>query len=337
MSFAGCEDECHVVSMVSVIKAEKGVLRVIKGSMVIMKGIKQNGLYVMDGHTVVGEANVTNSRGNRSMLWHLRMRHISERGLRELQKQRVFEDDHIGALGFCEDCIIEKSSRLRFETAAHTTKEKLGYIYSDLWGPAQVNLLGGCRYFLTFIDDFSRMVWVFALKSKYEVLEKFKNWKTFVENQTDLKVKALRTDNGLEYCNKLFEEFCKKNGIQRHKTVTYTSQQNGLAERMNMTLVEKVRCMLIYSKLPKTLWAEALNTSCYLVNMSPSTAIGCKTPMELWLGRLDDYAKLRIFGCTAYAHVKQGKLEPRALKYRFLGYPEGVKGYRLWCIDSKPP
>ena len=252
-----------------VIKAEKSVLREIKGSMVIMKGIKQNGLYVMDGHNVVGEANVTNSRGNRSMLWHLRMRHISEKGLRELQKQGVFEDDHIGALGFCEDCIIGKSSRLRFETAAHTTKEKLGYIHSDLWGSAQVNSLGGCRYFLTFIDDFSRMVWVFALKSKDEVLEKFKNWKTFVENQTGLKVKTLRTDNGLEYCNKLFEEFCEKNGIQRHKIITYTPQQNGLAEKMNRTLVEKVRCMLIYSKLPKTLWAEDLNTACYLVNRSP--------------------------------------------------------------------
>ncbi|KAH9658397.1 hypothetical protein KPL70_023479 [Citrus sinensis] len=254
-----------------IIKAEKGVLRVIKGSMVIMKGIKQNGLYVMDGHTAVGEASVTDSKLNRSMLWHLRMGHMSERGLRELQKQGVFGGDQIGALGFCEDCILGKFSRLRFETAVHTTKDKLEYIHSDLWGSAQVNSLGGCRYFLTFIDDFSRMVWVFALKSKDEVLEKFKNWKTFVENQTGLKVKTLRTDNGLEYCNKLFEEFCEKNGIQRHKIITYTPQQNGLAEKMNRTLVEK------------------------------------------------------------------GKLEPRALKCRFLGYPEGVKGYRLWCVDSKPP
>ena len=94
---------------------------------------------------------------------------------------------------------------------------------------------------------------------------------------------------------------------------------------------------LIYSKPPKTLWAEALNTACYLVNKSPSTAIGCKTQMELWSGRIADYSKLRIFGCIAYAHVKQGKLEPRALKCMFLGYPEGVKGHRLWCVDSKPP
>ena len=106
---------------------------------------------------------------------------------------------------------------------------------------------------------------------------------------------------------------------------------------MNITLMDKVRCMLLYSKLPKSLWAEALNTTCYFVNRSPSTTIECKTPIELWSGRVTDYSKLRIFGCVAYAHVKQGKLEPRALRCRFLGYPDGVKGYSLWCIDLKPP
>ena len=97
--------------------------------------------------------------------------------------------------------------------------------------------------------------------------------------------------------------------------------------------MDNVRCILLYSKLPKSLWAEALTTACYLVNRSPSTAIECKTPIELLSVRVADYSKLRIFGCVAYAHVKQGKLEPRC---RFLGYPDGVKGYRLWCIDLKP-
>ncbi|KAH9705465.1 hypothetical protein KPL70_011882 [Citrus sinensis] len=237
--------------------------------------------------------------------------HMSEKGLKELEKKGVFGKDQLNSLGFFEDCLLGKASRIKFEYAVHTTKEKL--------------------------DDFSRMVWVYALKSKDEVLEKFKRWKVLVENQTNLKVKVLRTDNGLEYCNKLFEDYCAENGILRHKIVTYTPQQNGLIERMNRTLIEKVRCLLIHSKLPKALWAEALNTACYLVNRSPSTAIGCKTPMELWLGRVADYSKLRIFGCEAYPHVKQGKLEARALKCRFLGYPEGVKGYRLWCTDFKPP
>ena len=100
--------------------------------------------------------------------------------------------------------------------------------------------------------------------------------------------------------------------------------------------MDNVRCILLYSKLPKSLWAEALTTACYLVNRSPSTAIECKTPIELLSVRVADYSKLRIFGCVAYAHVKQGKLEPRALRCRFLGYLDRVKAYRLWCIDLKP-
>ena len=105
---------------------------------------------------------------------------------------------------------------------------------------------------------------------------------------------------------------------------------------MNKTLMDKVRCLLIHSKLPQTLWAETLMTTCYLVNRSPSSALNFKTPVEMWLGRATNYTNLKLFGCPTYAHVKQGKLEPRALKCVFLGYPKGVKGYKLWCTEMRP-
>ena len=127
-------------------------------------------------------------------------------------------------------------------------------------------------------------------------------------------MRRIRTDNGLEFCNKQFDDLYEKNVIQRHKTIRYTPQQNGLAERMNRILMERVRCMLFHSKLPKTLWVEALSTTCYLINRCPSTVIEFKTPYEIWSGKLADYTKLRIFCCTVYAHIKQSKLEPRALK-----------------------
>ena len=118
------------------------------------------------------------------------------------------------------------------------------------------------------------------------------------------KVRRIKTDNGLEFCNKQFDDLCEKNGIPRHKTVRHTPQQNGLVERINRTLMERVRCMLFHSKLPKTLWVEALSTTCYLINRCPSSAIELKTPYEVWLGKLANYTKLRIFGCTVYAHIK---------------------------------
>ena len=95
--------------------------------------------------------------------------------------------------------------------------------------------------------------------------------------------------------------------------------------------------MILHSGVRKDLWTEAINTASYLVNRSPSTAIGCKTPYEMWSGSPADYSKLRIFGCPAYAHVRDGKLEPRAKKCIFLGYASGVKGYRLWCTNKNSP
>ncbi|GJX23943.1 retrovirus-related pol polyprotein from transposon TNT 1-94 [Tanacetum coccineum] len=125
------------------------------------------------------------------------------------------------------------------------------------------------------------------------------------------KLKKLRTDNGLEFCNQEFNNLYKESGIARHLTVTGTPQQTGLAERMNLTLLNKVR--------------------------SPSTALEKKTPVYLWSGHPVNYEMLRIFGCVAYSHVNQGKLKPSAIKCIFLGYPEGVKGYRLWRLDDVKP
>lgn len=91
--------------------------------------------------------------------------------------------------------------------------------------------------------------------------------------------------------------------------------------------------MLIQSKPPKKLWVKILLTACYLVNLSPSTIIEFKTPFEKWLGKPVDYGIMKAFGCPAYVHISQGKLALRALKAIFIGYPEGVKGFKVWCTD----
>nr|GEW22973.1 retrotransposon protein, putative, Ty1-copia subclass [Tanacetum cinerariifolium] len=132
-------------------------------------------------------------------------------------------------------------------------------------------------------------------------------------------------------------QLCIESGIARHLIVTGTSQQNGLAERMNKTLMDKVRCLLIQFGSPKTFWAEATCMAAYLINRSQSRAIKKKTPMKMWSGHPSDYGMLRIFGCVAYPHDKQGKLELRAVKCVLLGYPEGVKRYRLYSLDDESP
>lgn len=317
-------------------KAESSMLKVMKGVRVVMKGNKKNGLYVLKGCAVTGiSSSVSKTNVSKSSLWNQRLGHISERGLQELEKQGLLCGDKVEGLEFCEHCIYGKQTRVKFNTGIHKTKGKLDYIHSYLWGPSKVPSHGGNRYFITFIDDFSRKVWIYLLKTKDEAFNTFVQWKTRVENQCDKRIKVLRIDNGHEYCGDEFNKFCKTHGIYRNNTVRKTPQQNGLAERMNRTILERVRCMLSQAGLTKQFWGEAVHTACYLINRSPSAALEYKTPQEIWNGSPVDYSVLKIFGCPAYYHINEGKLEPRARKGLFMGYPEGVKGFRIWCNDSR--
>nr|CAD40363.2 OSJNBa0093P23.9 [Oryza sativa Japonica Group] len=312
-----------------------GILKVTKGSLVVMKAdIKSANLYHLRGTTILGNvAAVSDSLSNSDAtnLWHMRLGHMSEIGLAELSKRGLLDGQSIGKLKFCEHCIFGKHKRVKFNTSTHTTEGILDYVHSDLWGPARKTSFGGARYIMTIVDDYSRKVWPYFLKHKYQAFDVFKEWKTMVERQTERKVKILRTDNGMEFCSKIFKSYCKSEGIVRH----YTPQQNGVAERMNRTIISKARCMLSNAGLPKQFWAAAVSTTCYLINRSPSYAIDKKTPIKVWSGFPANYSDLRVFGCTAYAHVDNGKLEPRAIKCIFLGYSSGVKGYKLWCPETK--
>ena len=318
---------------------EGGVLKVCKGALVVMKGQRKSAnLYVLQGSTVTGDAAVSTpslSDDDVTKLWHMRLGHMSEKGMAELSKRGLLDGQSISKLEFCEHCVFGKQRRVRFAKGIHKTKGTLDYVHSDLWGPSRVPSKGGANYMLTIIDDYSRKVWVFFLKQKSDVLSTFKEWKTMIEKQTSKQIKRLRTDNGLEFCSDEFNTLCKGEGIIRHLTVPGTPQQNGVAERMNRTLMEKVRCMLSNAGLPKVFWAEATATACHLVNRSPSIAIDKRTPEEVWSGTPANYSDLKIFGCPAYAHVDNGKLEPRSIKCIFLGYKAGVKGYKLWCPEAR--
>ena len=138
------------------------------------------------------------------------------------------------------------------------------------------------------------------MRRKSEVLDTFLRWKQKVEHQTGRKIKVLRSDNGGEYTSDPFLEICQKEGIVRHFTAAGTPQQNGVAERMNRTLVTKVRCMLSNAGLSKVFWAEAIAYACQLINRLPSEALRGRTPMEVYFGQSStDYDRLHVFGCPA--------------------------------------
>ena len=179
----------------------------------------------------------------------------------------------------------------------------LELIHSDVCGKIGTQSLGGGEYFVTFVDDHTRHVWVYILKHKSEVLQRFQEWKALVEKSSGRKVKTLRSDNGGEYTSAEFALYLTKEGIKHELTTPHTPQQNGVAERLNRTLIEGVRTMLADSKLPHRFWAEALSTAVYLRNRSPTKALEGINTFEAWSGTKPDVSSLCVFGCRAYAHV----------------------------------
>ena len=284
-------------------------------------------------------------------LWHRRYGHLGYDTLKQLKK-----DDSINGLGGldtsvqreapCEGCAFGKQHRNSFPKHSESrTKQPLELIHSDVCGPMSVDSVGGSRYFVTFIDDYSRYTVLYTMKSKGETLAKFKEYVALMENATGNKIQELRTvkrirsDNGGEYTSKAFEEYCKGKGIKHEFTIPYSPQQNGVSERMNRTILDMARSMIHQSKLGLEFWAEAVATAVYIRNRSPATKLKGKTPFEFWNNEKPSVDHLRVFGCKALVHVpserRKGKLDKRSMVCIFVGYPSDSKGYKLFNLETR--
>eukprot|EP00253_Pinus_taeda_P029009 PITA_29009 len=247
-------------------------------------------------------------------LWHLRFGHLNFGGLNLLSRKEMVKGLPLIEKpdNLCEGCILGKQHRESFPS--------------------------GNQYFLTFIDDFTRKTWIYFLKNKNEVFEKFRNFKALVENQSGLHIKILKTDRGGEYISKEFLRFCRENGIHKQFTARYTPQQNGVAERKNRTIMDMARSMLKAKNFPNDYWAEAVNCAAYILNRCPTKAVMNRVPEEAWSGRKQGVTHMRVFGCVAYAHIPdqlRRKLDSKGEKCLFIGYSEESKAYRLYIPSTK--
>jgi transposase InsO family protein len=270
-----------------------------------------------------------------SKLWHERFGHLNYRSLQQLCNQQMVTGLPLVSCrdGVCAGCVLGKHHRDSFDKrASWHASGPLQLVHSDLCGPLSSPSFSGCKYFLTFIDDFSRRTWFYFLKLKSEVFDKFLAYKALVEKQSGHQIQRLRTDNGGEYVNNNFTSYCTTQGIQMQHTVPYTPQQNGVAERKNRTLKEMANCMIQSKGLSLQYWAEAINCANYIVNRTPTKALKNITPEEAWTKIKPDVSHFRVFGSIAWAHIpdeKRKALQPKSEKCIFVGYSEDVKGYRL--------
>ncbi|KAI3759043.1 hypothetical protein L6452_06616 [Arctium lappa] len=320
--------------------------KVVDESMILLRTPRKDNVYCLDMDNVDSDSSlnclVSKASVDESSLWHRRMCHMNFKTMNKLVKNnlvrglpsKVFScDDH------CVACLKGKQHK-----TSHKTKEInsisscLQLLHMDLFGPTNVMSIGKKSYCLVIVDDYSRFTWVYFLRTKDETSGLIKSFILRIENQTNQKVKVIRSDNGTEFKNLDLNTFCEEKGIERQYSAPRTPQQNGVAERRNRTLIEDVRSLLADSKLPITFWAEAVNTACYVQNRVLVVKPKNKTPYELLNKRKAFIGFFKPFGCpctilNTKSHL--GKFDSKADDGFLVGYSSQSKAYRVFNTSSR--
>jgi hypothetical protein len=174
---------------------------------------------------------------------------------------------------------------------------------------------------------------VFFLQEKSQTQEILKGFLRWAQNEFGLRIKKIRSDNGMEFNNSHIEGFLEEEGIKHEFSSPYTPQQNGVVERKNRTLLDMARTMLDEYKTPDRFWAEATNTACYSINWLYLHRILKKTSYELLTGKKPNVSYFRVFGSKCFILVKRGrkpKFAPKVVEGFLLGYDSNTRAYRVF-------
>ena len=268
-----------------------------------------------------------------SLLWHIRLGHISFDRHKCMAAQFPFINFHNNKFP-CDTCHFAKQRKLPHPTSSTKSNHIFDILHADIWGPYSHTSILGHKYFLTLVDDFSRFTWVILMKSKAETRKHLTNFLAFIETQFHTKLKCLRSDNGVEF---LMSEFFSSNGIVHQRSCVETPQQNGTVERKHQHILNVARAISFQAHLPNNFWNFAIQHSIHLINRIPTPLLQNKSPYEILHNQPPVLLHLKTFGCLCYAstlHTHRTKFDHRARKAVFLGYKEGVKGYILYDLLS---
>ena len=299
----------------------------------------KNGLYRVDWEST--EAPHVTKDTLTVMELHARMGHIAPETAKHLVTDGLvtgIELDTTSSVESCDSCAYGKLIRQRVprERQGDRAKELGGEIHTDVWGPSPMKTLGGKAYYVSFTDDYSRHTRIHLLVHKSDAYQAYLTYEAWLNTQHKANIKVLRSDRGGEYLSGEFSKHLQEKGTIRHLTVHDTPQQNGIAERLNRTLLEHTRAMLHAAKLPNVLWGEAVMHAVWLKNRTSTKALDGKTPHEMLTGVKPDLADLREWGSKIWIHTPDGsKLDGRAKEGRWMGFDLESKGSRVYFLDTK--
>ncbi|KAK1612974.1 hypothetical protein QYE76_036647 [Lolium multiflorum] len=312
-------------------KSENNGCSIFMNNIFYGRAPEKNGLFLLDldssnTHIHNIDAKRIKLNDNSTYMWHCRLGHIGVKRMKKLHTDGLLESLDFESLDRCEACLMGKMTKTPFSGIMERATDLLEIIHTDVCGPMSVASRGGYRYVLTFTDDLSRYGYIYFMKHKSETFEKFKEFQSEVENQRNKKIKFLRSDRGGEYLSYEFGMHLKKCGILSQLTPPGTPQRNGVSERRNRTLLDMVRSMMSLTDLPLSFWSYALETAAFTLNRAPSKSVET-TPYELWFNKKPKLSFLKVWGCEAYVKKLQpDKLEPKAEKCVFIGYPKETIG-----------
>ena len=231
----------------------------------------------------------------------------------------------------CDACQKAKSHQLPFPNSSTVSQHPLELVYSDVWGPMP-NSVGGHKYYVSFIDDYSKFTWIYLLKFKSEVFSKFREFQSLVEHLFNRKIITMQIDWRGEY-QKLHPFFAQVS-ITHHISRPHTHQQNGAAERKHRHIVEVGLALLAHAFMPLKFWGDAFISATYLINRIPSKVLSYDTPLNHLFQKQPDYSLFRTFGCVCWPNLRpynNHKLQFRSKQCTFLGYSPFHKGFK--CLD----
>ena len=271
--------------------------------------------------------------------WHRRFGHINYYGLQKLYNLKLvngFNVDTRTAKPDCIACTEAKQHVKPFNKEAHQESEPGELTHIDLWGKYAVRSIQGNYYYVVLVDDASRRVAVHYLKEKNQAARYIKNYLATLITQ-GRKPKAIRVDRGKEFLSDQLKDWCEERGIEIQLTAPYSPSQNGIAERMNRTLVELARAMRIAADLPEYLWESAITHAAYLRNRSFSSSINT-TPYQIWYNKIPNISHLREFGAPVWI-LLQGqhqdrKLQPKSKRQAFTGFDDGSNSVLYYNAET---
>lgn len=307
---------------------------------ILLKGNVENGLYCLPRQPESSVSVRSSPRaflGERTSLecWHHRLAHPHESILRRLVSSHKLPVSCNKLAKVCSSCQLGKSRRLHLPSRQGSSAKAFDLVHSDVWGPAPTSSLSGCRYYVSFVDDYSKFVWVYFLHNKSQVHSIVQLFLEMVSTQFSTKIKAFQTDWGGEYRN--VSNMLQQKGITHQISCPYTPEQNGSSERCNRVIVEKGLALLAHSHLPSQFWERAFHTVVYLHNRTITPILAYKSPFEFLYEKVPDYGFLKSFGCLCFPYLRpynHNKLECRSLPCVFIGYSPKHKGYMCYHVPT---